>query len=274
MCQESRRFELHQGREGVEADYEKLIIEDRQRFVNMADLKTGSKVLDAGTGHGFFALCIARRIKSNGLLVAIDVSSEHVRQANTLLKKEKLGCANVVKADLRWVPIASDSLDAVMSYDFLCSVNHPSALPRVFFEAKRILKNEGAMIVVDYVPKPENTHESLFYQRFSIFKKVYADTGDSLHLTFFNSKKIESMLRKLGFSVKTEIVERDIWMPKSALRKEMRGLIKSMKREAVNQSVMAQLTKELHDFYERAEERKVRIPSAQLITGKLRKNKD
>jgi ubiquinone/menaquinone biosynthesis C-methylase UbiE len=262
---------LRQGRGGVEADYEKRMIKDRQRFVNMVDLKNGSKVLDAGTGHGFFAICIARRIKSNGLLVAIDVSSEHVRQANASLKKDKLDCAHVVKADLRWVPIARKSLDAVMSYDFLCSINHPSDLPRVFLETKRILQNEGTMIVVDYVPKPENTHESLFYQRFGVFKEVYAHTGNSLHLTFFSSKKIESMLKKLGFSAKTEVVERDIWMSKSALRKEMQGLIKSMKRGAVNQSVTAQLTKELHDFYKRAEERKIKIPSALLITAKLRK---
>jgi len=265
---------LHGGRDVVDADYERRMMEDRSRFVDMVDLKNGLKVLDAGTGHGLFAMFIARRIKSNGLLVAIDVSSEHVRQANALLKKEKFSFAHVVKADLRWVPIASDSLDAVMSYDFLCSVNSPSTLPKVFLEAKRILKNEGTMIMVDYAPKPENAHESLFYQRFSIFEKVYAQAGKSLHLTFFNSKKIESLLKTLGFSVKTEVIERDVWMPKCALRKEMQELTKSMKREAVNQSVRAQLTKELHDFYKRAKERKTKVPSARLITAKLRKNKD
>jgi ubiquinone/menaquinone biosynthesis C-methylase UbiE len=200
----------------VEANYEKRMMDDRQQFVIMADLKDSSRVLDAGTGHGFFSVCIARRVESSGLLVAVDVSSEHVRQANALLKKEKLGFTHVIRADLRSVPIANNSLNTMMSYNLLCSANHPSALPRIFSEAKRILRKDGTMTLVDYVPEPQNAYERLFYLGFSIFKKVYAATGDTLHLAFFESKKIESMLKKLGFCVEIEVIERDISMSKSA----------------------------------------------------------
>lgn len=118
--------------------------QDRARFVEMAGIRNNLKILDAGTGYGLFAVCIARKLRRNGLVVAIDVSSEHAKQTKALLKREKLAdFAHVVKADLRWVPVSDSTIDAVMSYDFLCSINIPSALGKVFCEAKRILKKEG-----------------------------------------------------------------------------------------------------------------------------------
>jgi ubiquinone/menaquinone biosynthesis C-methylase UbiE len=256
----------------TEVAYEKSMTEDRARFVEMAGIRSNFRVLDAGTGHGLFAVCIARKIRRNGLVIAIDVSSEHVKKTKALLKKEKLtDSVYVIKADLRQVPISDNAIDTVMSYNFLCSINIPSALSKVFFEAKRILKNNGKLVAVDFTSKPKDEHENLFFQRFDVFRKVYVHTGDSLHLTFFAAKEIESLLEAIGFSVRTEVIERDIWMPKSVLEKESKNLIKNMKQSKVKKSVMAQLVRELREFYRRVEKEGVKIPDALLINATLRK---
>jgi ubiquinone/menaquinone biosynthesis C-methylase UbiE len=250
--------------------YETKMLEDRARFVKMAGIKNGSMVLDMGTGHGLFAKCIVRKVGENGLVIAMDVSSDHVKEASALFKKEQLSdVAHVVKADLRWTPIRSGILDAVMSYGFLCSINVPSGLSRVFSEAKRILKEEGRIIAIDYFSKPRDEHESLYLRRFDVYKKVYAYTENSLHLTFFTAREIKSLLEGLGFATNIEAVERDIRMPQTVLKKEIRDLVLKINQKSVNKRVKAELLNELRELYKEAKEYGIKVPAALFITAKL-----
>lgn len=251
--------------------YETKMLEDRARFVKMAGTKNGSRVLDMGTGHGLFAKCIAQKVGENGLVIAMDVSSDHVKEARALFKKEQLSdVALVVKADLRWIPIRSGILDAVMSYNFLCSINVPSGLSRVFSEAKRILKEEGRIIATDYFSKPKDEHESLYLRRFDVYKKVYASTGNSLHLTFFTAREIKSLLEGLGFATNIEAIERDIRMPRTVLKKEIRDSVLKINQESVNKEMKAELLNELRELYEEAKEYGIKVPAALFITARLR----
>jgi ubiquinone/menaquinone biosynthesis C-methylase UbiE len=251
------------------------MLEDRARFVKMAGIKNGLRVLDMGTGHGLFAECIAQKVGENGLVIAMDVSSEHVKEASALFKKEQLSdVVHVVKADLRWIPVPSSILDAVMSYNFLCSINAPSGLSRVFSEAKRILKDEGRIIEIDYFSKPKDEHESLYLRRFDVYKKVYMYTGNSLHLTFFAAKEIKSLLEVLGFATNIEDIERDIWMPERVLKKEIRDLVLKINQKSVNKKVKAELLNELRELYKEAKEYGIKVPAALFITAKLRDDID
>jgi ubiquinone/menaquinone biosynthesis C-methylase UbiE len=251
--------------------YERKMIEDRARFARKANIKSGSKVLDMGTGHGLFATCIAREVGRSGLVIAIDVSSEHVKQTKMLFKKEQLSdFAHIIKADLRWIPISTNRLDAVMSYNFLCSINAPSDLSKVFFEARRILRNNGKIIAIDHFSKARDKHESLFFRRFDVYKDIYMYTGNSLHLTWFSTQEIKTLLEALGFAVKIEIVERDIWMPRSVLKKEIYDLIQKIKQRSINQKMTLQLIDKLRELHRETKEQGIKIPPAILVTANFK----
>ena len=250
--------------------YETKMLEDRARFVRMAGLKKGSRVLDAGTGHGLLAKCIAPKVGKNGLIVAVDISSNHVKQANTLFKKERLSdFVHVIKADLRWVPISSNTLDVVLSYNFFCSINVPSDMPKVLSDAKRILRKNGRIIAVDYVSKSKSEHENLYFRRFDVYKKVYMYIGNSLHLTFFTGKEIKSLLETLGFVVKIKIIKRDIWMPKRALKKEVRDLVQKIRQKAIDKKVTSRLIDELRELYKKTEKQGIKVPAALFMIAEL-----
>lgn len=175
--------------------YREKLLGDRKRFIDFAKIDKGFKVLDAGTGEGFLALWIARKVGKNGSVIAIDVSSDYVKKAHKMFKKEKISdFVHVIKADLRWIPLPRDSLDVILSYNFISSINVPSQLPRVFSQMKETLTKNGKIIAVDYCSRPKNKHESLFFKRFNIYKEVYKTLGKCLHVTFFNREKIKLLL--------------------------------------------------------------------------------
>lgn len=97
-------------------------------------------------------------------------------------------------------------------------------------------------------------------------------TGNNFHLTFFAAEEIKSLLEATGFSVKTEVVERDVWMSKSALKKEIEDLIKNIRQSTVSKNVRVRLIRESKEFYKKAEKEGIKIPSALLINATLRKD--
>lgn len=247
-------------------------MKDRRRFIDTAKISRGSKVLDVGTGDGFFALWSARKVGKNGLVIAIDISSEYVKKAHEMFKKEEISdFVHVIKADLRWIPLPKNALDVAMSYNFISSINIPSQLPIVFSQLKETLTRDGRIIAVDYVSRPKNKHESLFFNRFDIYKEVYKNLGKCLHVTFFTPEEIKFLLEKLDFKVNIKVVERNIWMPKKILNKEIRDLIQEVKKKSISKKVKTHLIEKLTKLTKETGEKGIKIPSALLVTAKLKR---
>ncbi len=241
-------------------------MEDRRRFVDIAKITEGSKALDAGTGDGFFALWIARRIGRKGLVAAIDVSSEYVRKAHELFKKEPVSdYTHVIRSDLRWIPIRKKTLDVAASYNFVSSINVPSALAEIFSQIKGTLKKDGRIIAVDYVPKPRSKEENLFFKRFALYRRVYKALGKSLYVTFLTLDKIRSMLEKLGFRTSIEVIERDVWMPKKVVDREIHDLIQEIDKASMSKRAKTILMKRLTGFSLEIGEKGIKYPAAILI---------
>jgi len=243
-------------------------MEDRKRFVDIAKITEGSKALDAGTGDGFFALWIARRIGISGLVIAIDISSEYVRKAHGLFKKESVSdYTHVIRSDLRWIPVLRNALDVAASYNFVSSINVPSALTEIFSQIQATLKKDGRIIAVDYNLKPRSKVETLFFRRFALYRRVYKALGKSLHVTFFTPDEIRSVLEKLGFKTRIDVIERDISMPKKVLDREIRDLIQEINKVSMSKGAKTILMKKLTDFSEEIGERGIKYPAALLITA-------
>lgn len=246
-------------------------MEDRKRFVDIARITEGSKALDAGTGDGFFALWMARRIGRSGLVIAIDVSSEYVRKAHGLFKKESVSdCTHVIRSDLRWIPICKNMLDVAASYHFVSSINVPSALAEIFSRIKETLKKDGRIITVDYDPERRGKEENLFFRRFALYRRVYKALGKSLNVTFFTPDEIRSMLENLGFRTRTDVVERDVWMPKKVLDREIRDLIQEIGKASMSKRAKTVLMKKLTEFSGEIGGKGIRYPAAVLTMASLK----
>ncbi len=122
-------------------------------IVEKLNIKSGMIAADFGCGAGYFTIPIAKIIKNSGKVYAIDVLKESLE--NVLGKAKLYDLLNIetVRSNIEIAggsKIKSASVDLVILANILFQCNdHDSVLT----EAKRILKNDGSIVVVDWIPK-------------------------------------------------------------------------------------------------------------------------
>lgn len=121
------------------------------RIIAQIKLVPGSQVGDLGCGSGYMSFAASRAVGSKGRVYAVDVQKAVLEQVRKEAQVE--GITNIITmwSDLE-VPgatkIATASLDAVLLVNILFLVKDKNA---VFQEAKRLLKKEGILLVVDWL---------------------------------------------------------------------------------------------------------------------------
>ena len=86
-----------------------------RRLIELAEIKSGSKVLDIATGIGEPAITVAGRIGSSGHILATDISSQMLSVAKE--RAISLGLQNVIEfkeGDIETIDLPSLSFDAVL----------------------------------------------------------------------------------------------------------------------------------------------------------------
>jgi arsenite methyltransferase len=114
--------------------------------VGFADAKEGEVCVDLGSGRGSDTIRLAQSAGPSGFAYGIDVSDGMIGRSQALAKK--LGATNVsfIKSDLAAIPIASGTVDCVISN---CTINHAPDKYAVWKEIARMLKKGGRFIVSD-----------------------------------------------------------------------------------------------------------------------------
>jgi len=122
-------------------------------IVKKLDIKSGMTVADFGCGAGYFTIPIAKLVRNSGKVYAVDVLSSALE---TITSKARLyGLMNIesVRANIEVVggsKLKDKSVDLVMLANILFQcTDHNSVLT----EAKRILKDAGRIVIIDWVPK-------------------------------------------------------------------------------------------------------------------------
>jgi ubiquinone/menaquinone biosynthesis C-methylase UbiE len=113
-----------------------------EQLVAVTPLRDGDRVLDAGTGTGFAACAIARRIGPTGHVLAVDVSPRMLEQARIVIEAaqlENVDCLEADASDLRG--LAASTLDAVVCSAGLLYMPVAKALR----EWRRLLKPDGVI---------------------------------------------------------------------------------------------------------------------------------
>lgn len=153
------------------------------------------KVLDVGTGPGFFAILLAELGHD---VTAVDASEEMLRQASKNAAETGV-TIRFVQGDAHQIDRADESFDLIVSRNLTWTLPDPQG---AYQEWRRLLKSNGRVLIFDAnwylrLSKPELQEQ---YER--CFKQA-ADQGFSEHVSDQQYKQCEEIARKLPLTYET-----------------------------------------------------------------------
>lgn len=121
-----------------------------QNIVAQLELRPGMKVAHFGCGTGYFTFPIARRVGEDGIVWALDIMDYKIDMVRAQAKA--LGLRNVIERKVNLEEKEGSSLEEA-SADWVIMVNmlfQNDKKSRVLNEAKRILKEDGRILLIDW----------------------------------------------------------------------------------------------------------------------------
>ena len=123
-----------------------------ERIIEQIGLQPGFQAGDLGCGSGYMSFAASRAVGGAGRVYAVDVQKAVLEQVKKEAQVEGITNIITIWSDLEVsgaTQIARASLDSVFLVNILFLVKNKDA---VFTEAKRLLKKEGTLLVVDWLP--------------------------------------------------------------------------------------------------------------------------
>lgn len=125
---------------------------DPELVLKKLNLKDNFVAADFGCGSGGWAIPLAKMLKK-GRVFAIDILEEPLSALRSKLKLEKILNVDCLRCDVeRGTTLLSESCDLVLMTNLLFQVED---VKKVMKEGKRVLKQGGKILVVDWKPEAE-----------------------------------------------------------------------------------------------------------------------
>ncbi len=115
-----------------------------QTMVTLLDLAGGMNVLDVGCGFGGTSRLIAKAWK-DVRVTGLNIDSRQIARARQLTTSDRV---SFVEGDACRIPLASNSFDRLIAVE---SVFHFPSRIRFLYEARRVLKADGILVVSDFL---------------------------------------------------------------------------------------------------------------------------
>ena len=149
---------------------------DPIKNIEQLGLIKGMHIADFGSGSGFYSIAIADEVGVNGRVYAIDVQKDLLQKIKNEAKIKGLSNLEIIWGDVEKVggtKIKDHSIDIIIIANILFQVPDKN---NVCAEAKRILKNGGRALVIDWLDSfgglgPRKEDIFLLSQAKDIFQK-------------------------------------------------------------------------------------------------------
>ncbi|MFA5360498.1 MAG: class I SAM-dependent methyltransferase [Candidatus Paceibacterota bacterium] len=124
-----------------------------EEIVKTLPLREGMTIADFGSGSGYFSLAMAKAVKPSGKVISLDIWKPSLEALEFRAKTE--GVFNIIET--RWANLEEErgsnlpnnSCDLVLIANILFEIENKENL---FLEAKRILKPEGYLALIEWYP--------------------------------------------------------------------------------------------------------------------------
>jgi len=111
------------------------------RIIKQSDIKSGSIILDIGTGTGILLPLLHNVLGNEGKIVGLDISEKMLQRARLKNQEDNM---NYLQAAVEEIPLLEETFDMAICY---ASFPHFANKPRALSEIARVLKQGGRLIV-------------------------------------------------------------------------------------------------------------------------------
>ncbi|MFO8110318.1 MAG: methyltransferase domain-containing protein [Thermoplasmata archaeon] len=144
----------------------------RSRSIDMLNLQGGELVLDVGTGSGYILPEIVDRLE-DGHVVGTDISKGMLRRAKKRAVRENVDHkVSIVKDDIEDSKFPADHFDRIITTFTFTTVPDPT---KAIKECKRILKEDGYMVILD-TGRPKGNFSRYFFYPMMLSAKIFGRT--------------------------------------------------------------------------------------------------
>lgn len=154
-----------------------------EELIAKLPLEPGMQIVDFGCGTGFLTLPIAKRIAPNGRVLALDMVPEYLETIRLKANDRKLNYSVSTKCvDLTTVNSTGLSISSVWGVVManILFQNNADGKKALLDEAKRILRTDGFLLIVEWHIEDLPPSENLYPLSKEDILKLLTDSGFTL----------------------------------------------------------------------------------------------
>ncbi len=115
--------------------------------------KSGMIVVEIGCGAGFYTVAIAKAIRPDGMVYAVDIQEGMLEKLKARMEREGVSNITPILADAEGkIPLDDEIADAVFSVAVIPEIPNPV---KAILQAKRLLKQHGVFAEAELLLDPD-----------------------------------------------------------------------------------------------------------------------
>lgn len=153
-----------------------------EEVLNVVNLRSGDKFLDAGCGDGYISIAASKIVGSDGKIFALDVYPESINNLKQDIENRKLTNIEAILSDItQSIPLNEAAVDSVLMANVLHGFVEEDDVEPVIKNIFKVLKRGGIFSVVE-------------------FRKIQTERGPPFDVRL-NPSDVSEILQKYGFDV-------------------------------------------------------------------------